>query len=321
MTFAPLKSSQVESLSSRVADLAQEIGHERLLEFAGRMGELNMRERDRLSTELMAVFAETKNNEAFALLFELNQEGVLRLVYHHLRRSFFNVDPHDVLQEVFFNIYRYPKNFDSTKPSAFRNWTHSIVRNTALKHSRRAQRNHVVSLAGTTDVGGDNDMPSLEPEDINGRTPLEETQAREAQDELVGAWMLYLHFYQEAYRCLTPQEKRALFLVEVDGKPYKEAAAELGVRVENLKMRIFRARRKIFTIMKRKFTLGEAHILRAAAQEAQASRADAGRAAQTVSDPVTSRMPAVENDPIHNVDSAGGRFTSLKPKADRGTSS
>ncbi|MGB0684775.1 MAG: RNA polymerase sigma factor [Planctomycetota bacterium] len=308
MTFAPLKSGQVESLSSRLAAFAQEIQHDRLLDLAERLGDLTMRERDRLSTELMAVFATERNNEAFAILYELNQEGVLRLVYHHLRRSFFNVDAQDVLQEVFFNIYRYPKNFDSTKPSAFRNWTHSIARNTALKHSRRAQRNHVVSLAGQPDQGQD-EMPSLEPEDINGRTPLEETQAREAQEELVGAWMLYLHFYQEAYRCLTPQEKRALFLVEVDGKPYKEAAAELGMRVENLKMRIFRARRKIFTIMKRKFTLGEAHILRTAAQEVQASRADAGRVAQAIEDRRASRIPAVETPPV---DAAGGRFTSIK---------
>jgi len=313
MTFAPLKTGQLENLGSRLEAFAQEIGHERLLEFAGRLGGLNMREKDRLSTDLMSVYAEDRNNEAFALLYELNQEGVLRLVYHHLRRSFFSVDPQDVLQEVFFNIYRYPKNFDGTKPTAFRNWTHSIVRNTALKHSRRAQRNHVVSLTGSTDVGGENEMPSLEPEDCNGRTPLEETQAHEEQEELVGAWMLYLHFYQEAYRCLTPQEKRALFLVEVDGKPYKEAAAELGVRVENLKMRIFRARRKIFTIMKRKFTLGEAHILRAAAQEAKASRADAGRAVPAVDAPRASRNPAVETSAaVGSVDAAGGRFTSLK---------
>ncbi len=300
MTFAPLKTGQVERLSSRLAAFAQEIQHDRLLDLAERLGDLTMRERDRLSTELMAVFATERDNEAFAILFELNQEGVLLLVYHHLRRSFFNVDAQDVLQEVFFNIYRYPKNFDSTKPSAFRNWTHSIVRNTALKHSRRAQPDQ-----------GQDEMPSLEPEDINGRTPLEETQAREAQEELVGAWMLYLHFYQEAYRCLTPQEKRALFLVEVDGKPYKEVAAELGVRVENLKMHIFRARRKIFTIMKRKFTLGEAHILRTAAQEAQASRADAGRVAQAIEDRRASRIPAVETPPV---DAAGGRFTSIKRK-------
>lgn len=256
MTFTPLKSEQLAGFADRLAGFAQEAGHELLLDYAGRLKDLDAEERDRLSTELMACFAADGSNEAFALLYELNQEGILRLVYHHLRRSFFAVDAHDVMQEVFFNIYRYPAKFDSTKPSAFRNWAHSIVRNTALKYARRAQRNHVVSLAGGEDRDGSR-LPTLEPEDVDGRSPLEDAQQSEENRELASAWLLYLHFYQEAYRCLTPREKRALYLVEVDGLPYKEAAAKLDVRVENLKMRIFRARRKIYTIMKRRFGSGQ----------------------------------------------------------------
>ena len=307
MTFAPLKTEQIESFAARLKTFASEVGHERLLEFSARLGDLNTRERDRLSTELMAMYAESASNEAFSLLFELNQDGVMRLIYHHLRRSFFSVDPNDVLQEVFFNIYRYPKNFDSTKPSAFRNWTHSIVRNTTLKHSRKAQRNHVVSLT-SPDRDSERELPNLEPEDFDGRTPLQQTEDKETNEQLIGAWMLYLHFYQEAYRCLTPREKRALYLVEVDGIPYKEAAAELNVRVENLKMRIFRARRKIFTIMKRKFSAGESAYDREQIGQLN-SRADTGRA--TAAD---SRMhapaPVVEKKSART----SGRFTTLKPK-------
>ncbi len=40
--------------------------------------------------------------------------------------------------------------------------------------------------------------------------------------------------------------QRALRMVEVDGASYKETAASLGIRLENLKMVIFRGRRKIF---------------------------------------------------------------------------
>lgn len=306
MTFAPLKTEKIESFAARLEAFAGEIKHERLQDFSGRLASLNVRERDRLSTELMAVYAESGSNEAFALLYELNQDGVLRLIYHHLRRSFFSVDPHDVLQEVFFAIYRYPKNFDSTKPSAFRNWTHSIVRNTALKHSRKAQRNHVVSLTGT-DREADRELPNLEPEDLDGRTPLQHTQEKESNEQLVGAWMLYLHFYQEAYRCLTPREKRALYLVEVDGATYKDAAVELGVKVENLKMRIFRARRKIFTIMKRRFASAEeaAPMM----NEGLRTGADAGRAPAAAAR-MAAPAPAVEKSAQFR-----GRFTSLKPKA------
>jgi hypothetical protein len=41
--------------------------------------------------------------------------------------------------------------------------------------------------------------------------------------------------------------------VEVGGSSYREAAEELGIRLENLKMVIFRARRKIFRAMRREF--------------------------------------------------------------------
>ncbi|MDA0667278.1 MAG: RNA polymerase sigma factor [Planctomycetota bacterium] len=308
MTFAPLKTEQLESIASRLKAFAADFSHERLLEFSERLGALNTRERDRLSTDLMACYAVHESNEAFSLLYELNQEGVLGLIYHHLRRSFFSVDAQDILQEVFFNIYRYPKNFDSTKPSAFRNWTHSIVRNTTLKYSRKAQRNHVLSLTGPY-RDGESDMPNLEPEDVDGRTPLQESQARETNEELVGAWMLYLHFYQEAYRCLTPREKRALYLVEVDEMPYKDAAAKLDVRVENLKMRIFRARRKIFTIMKYKFAAGEAASDCGPVRHSRAQSADAGRA-PAADGRMHASAPAVEK--LTSVRKTC--FTSLKPK-------
>ena len=35
-------------------------------------------------------------------------------------------------------------------------------------------------------------------------------------------------------------------MVEVDGASYKDTASALGIRLENLKMVIFRGRRKIF---------------------------------------------------------------------------
>ncbi|MDA1261033.1 MAG: RNA polymerase sigma factor [Planctomycetota bacterium] len=272
MTFSPLRTEQAHALGERVVEFGKAQKHEVLEDLGTRLGSLDATERDRLSTALMGVYHDTRASEAFSLLFELNQKGVLRLVYHHLRRSFFSVDANDVLQEVFFNIYRYPDRFDPSKPAAFRNWTHSIVRNTALKYSRRAQRNHVVSLGGGANGDREDDIGLFDPADENAHTPLEEAQQHEADHELVGAWLLYLHFYLDAYARLTPAEKRALFLVEVKGLPYKEAAAKLDLRVENLKMRIFRARRKVFTIMQRRFAGDEK--ARAAASAVHAALAN-----------------------------------------------
>jgi RNA polymerase sigma factor (sigma-70 family) len=266
MTFASLKQEQLDSFAERLREFGQRSGEEELTQAADRLSDATVKERDQLSTALMRVYRDSASNEAFGLLYELNNEGVMRLIFHHLRRSFYAVDAADVLQEVFFNIYRYPFKFKPDRPSAFRNWTHSIIRNTVLKHSRKAQRNHALSLS-VTDREMDENVPR-ELEDDSIVNPLDATADREAHDDLVGAWSLYLHFYLHAYRCLTPREKRALYLVEADSLPYKEAAAELDVRVENLKMMIFRARRKIFTIMKRQFSAGQNALDRQAVNRA-----------------------------------------------------
>ena len=60
------------------------------------------------------------------------------------------------------------------------------------------------------------------------------------------AYLLYLNLYLIHFERLSEKERRALTMVEVEGASYKEAAAELGIRLENLKMVIFRGRRKIF---------------------------------------------------------------------------
>lgn len=277
MSFASIKHEQLAGFAERLREFGNSTGEAGLIVAAENLVGATGRDRDQLSTDLMRIYRDSASNEAFSLLYELNNEGVLRLIFHHLRRSFYAVDAADVLQEVFFNIYRYPFKFKPDRPSAFRNWTHSIIRNTVLKHSRRAQRNHAVSLSTSAEKEQRDELP-LELEDLGSANPLDSTAEREAHEDLVGAWMLYLHYYLHAYRCLTPREKRALYLVEVDGLPYKEAAAELEVRVENLKMMIFRARRKIHTIMKRQFTTGQNALdRRAVAVAARLDQAQEGR--------------------------------------------
>ncbi|MFT6040234.1 MAG: hypothetical protein ACI9C2_000393, partial [Gammaproteobacteria bacterium] len=60
---------------------------------------------------------------------------------------------------------------------------------------------------------------------------------------------LYLRFYSQ----LSEREQRAIHLVEVEGSSYRDAAVDLGIKLENLKMVIFRARRKIHRSMRRVF--------------------------------------------------------------------
>ena len=82
--------------------------------------------------------------------------------------------------------------------------------------------------------------------DSRARSPLQLASDAET-DRLVNlAYSTYLNIYMQQYTDRSTKERRALSLVELKGATYKETAAELGVRVELLKMLIFRARRKIY---------------------------------------------------------------------------
>jgi RNA polymerase sigma factor (sigma-70 family) len=197
---------------------------------------------DWTSTCLMDCYKDTGDPQVFALLFELNRQSFLHAIQCNLRRSFHHVDPQDVLQEVFLNIYRYPHRFLADRPDAFRGWGHRIARNTLLKFLKGQSR-----LARFQTI----DEDVWQPEDIRARQP--DRAASEAERAVVVdfAYMIYLQLYMLHFGKLSAKEQQALTMVEIDGASYRDAADALGIRLENLKMVIFRGRRKIFRGMER----------------------------------------------------------------------
>lgn len=200
--------------------------------------------RDAVSTRLMEAFRLHSGRGTFGLLYELNSAHLLTQVANCLRRYGSRTDPRDVLQEVFFNVYRYPHRFNSERDDAFRVWSAMIVRNTVLKHLRSHGR------AGHTEVPFEDlsDQP-----EVRSGGPLGGVIEKEASRECGRVYLTYLHLYLEFYAMLSPRERQAIHLVEVDELSYREAADRLAIKLENLKMVIFRARRKIHRSMRRVF--------------------------------------------------------------------
>ncbi len=200
--------------------------------------------RDSVSTRLMEAFRLRAGRATFGLLYELNCAHLLVQVSSCLRRYGSRTDPRDVLQEVFFNVYRYPHRFNSERDDAFRVWSAMIVRNTVLKHLRSQGRR------------GQSEIPvedlSDQPEAL-ASTPLGGAIEREASRECGRVYLTYLHLYLEFYAMLSDRERQAIHLVEVDELSYRETAERLAIKLENLKMVIFRARRKIHRSMRRVF--------------------------------------------------------------------
>jgi RNA polymerase sigma factor (sigma-70 family) len=192
---------------------------------------------DWISTTLMNCYKDSGDPQVFALLFELNRGAFQVAVQAKLRGSPIHVDPQDVLQEVFLNIYRYPHRFLADRADAFRNWGHRIVRNTMLKFLKGESRTG-------RHLALEDEVPL--PEDVNARSPERAAVESESAVTVNHAYLLYLNLYLMHFQRLSDKERHALTLVEVDGISYKDAAADLCIRLENLKMVIFRGRRKIF---------------------------------------------------------------------------
>lgn len=238
-------------LSSELTELWERIGEGALHRLAeGRapreeLGDLSEQELiDWTSTILMDCYKQTGDSQVFSLLYELNQQSFLQAINYRLRRCMTTVDPRDVLQEVFLNIYRYPHRFSAEKADSFRNWGHRIVRNTMLKNLKsEARRSRLTPLDEDLSLRADSRMHS--PSRI----------AEESEDAVVAdrAYLIYLNLYLMHFDRLSKKERRALTMVEVDGESYKAAAVDLSIRLENLKMVIFRGRRKILRGMSRSF--------------------------------------------------------------------
>lgn len=200
--------------------------------------------RDAVSTRLMEAFRDHQSRGCFGLLYELNGAQLLVQVAARLRRYSCHADPGDVLQEVFFNVYRYPHRFDSTRDDAFRVWSAMIVRNTVLKHLRSLGRSGRLEVS-FGEAG--------EPEIRDDVSPLSGVLQEEESRACRRTYITYLQLYLRLYSRLSERERRALQLVEVDRISYRDAADALDLKLENLKMVIFRARRKIHRAMQRVF--------------------------------------------------------------------
>lgn len=244
MMHSSLIAMDAQALASRLLDAWERTGDPALLELAeGRApypGASFVTEQERvdwLSTALMNCYKNTGDPAVFALLFELNRAAFLHAIHCSLRRVHHHIDEQDVLQEVFLNIYRYPHRFLADKADAFRGWGHRIARNTLLKFLKGHAR-----LARFREI----DETVVQPEDLRMRRPDRAASDAESAVVVNRAYVLYLQLYLLHFGRLSAKERLALTMVEVDGISYRDAAAALGIRLENLKMVIFRGRRKIF---------------------------------------------------------------------------
>ena len=189
---------------------------------------------DRLDTELMGLFQASRSGEDFELLYRHARGRVFAWLRWLAGQQGARVDPLDLLQDTFVNVFRYGHAFQRRHDASFRSWVRTIAGNTLRRAQARSPRWSLQALPDGVN----------EPVDA-GPGPQLGLVAGEDRERLRGAWLLFLQHYARAFDSLSPRDRRALELVELEGRTYAETGAILGVGPSNMKMIMLRARRRL----------------------------------------------------------------------------
>jgi len=194
---------------------------------------------DRVDTALMSWFRDSGCREAFDALYRHSQVRVWSWLRWLVNEQRARLDPLELLQDTYVNVYRYAAGFRSDHAASFRVWVRTIAANVVRRAKTVAARLRYVSA----------DETALAIPDGEHRSPVARVADGEESLRLRTAYVLLLQHYVAAFARLSPRDRRALELVEVHGRSYAETGRELGVGPSNMKMIMLRARRRLMNHM------------------------------------------------------------------------
>ncbi len=161
-----------------------------------------------------------KDDRPFSELFHRYQTQVWRTCYRFAGNT---GDAEDLTQEVFFKAYRGLPAFE--RRSSFKTWLHRITINTCQNELRKRRR-----------------QPAL------AETPMEDLDEVLAGDHLrnghADRHINWLHLDQYLSE-IRQEDREALYLRDVEGRPFSEIAESLGISLSAAKMRVYRTRLEI----------------------------------------------------------------------------
>lgn len=222
-------------LDARVRDVLQRLG----CDVERGPDESPEQHQDRLDTALMAWFRDSGASEAFDALYRHSHQRVWNWLRWVLAEQRARLDPLELLQDTYVNVYRYARGFRSDHRGSFRVWVRTIAANVV----RRARS----VAARLRHVGSDDQAAQLA--DSEHRSPHARAIEGEESAGLRGACVILLQHYLAAFGQLSERDRHALELVEVRGLSYSGACAVLGVGGSNMKMIMLRARRRLLARM------------------------------------------------------------------------
>jgi RNA polymerase sigma factor (sigma-70 family) len=208
-------------------------------------GETGATREERIDTALMALFRDTRQAQSFDALYGRTRARVFAWVRRLLAQKHCQLDPLEVLQDTYVNVYQYSSRFRDERPESFRVWVRTIAAN-ALRRSRsQLPRRREQPL-------GEHHREAV----AVGVDPTWPLEQREDDRRLAQTWLLFLQHYQSAFSQLALRDRCALELVEVEGLSYADAGSRLAVGPSNMKMIMFRARQRLLLRLQRSILAG-----------------------------------------------------------------
>src|SRR5712675_324419 len=175
--------------------------------------------------------AQTGNKEAFEELVRRHQHRVFAVAGGILRRL---EDVEDIAQQVFVEAYFSIKRFDQR--AAFSTWLYKITVNECWDLLRKRKARPLVYESDFSEEQS-RQYSAIEREATKGLDTSDRMVMRERLENMLGQ--------------LEKRDRAMLILKEVEGFSVEEIADSMGLNANTVKVRLFRARRRIVEYSRR----------------------------------------------------------------------
>ena len=179
---------------------------------------------------------------AYEKLLAKHQHRVFAVIGGILRRR---EDIEDVAQQVFVKAYFSLKRFDLR--SAFGTWLYKIAVNECWDYLRKKKVRRLVYEADLSEEQTRH-LASASEQSLGEGRPREDSAKRTEQRELI----------ERLLAELDEQDRLMLVMKEIEGFSVEEIGEILGINVNTVKVRLFRARGKLVEIYRRRLSTAPA---------------------------------------------------------------
>jgi RNA polymerase sigma-70 factor (ECF subfamily) len=170
------------------------------------------------------------DTSAFAFIMNKHWGLILRIVKRHVPKN----DIEDVTQNIFLRVYQSLNMFKGK--GSFKSWLSSIAVRTCYDYWRKAYKSHEIPMNALTE---------------KQQKWLENTISDRSSAELIerGLEKEAAELLEWALNKLSAEDRMVIELVYLEGYSGKEAAELLGWSVSNVKVRSFRLKKKLKSIL------------------------------------------------------------------------